>query len=510
MIDYRFIRYITWFIMFSFSALGGSLSDTMRRLSRSLRLLAYMTPWIVIGFGRVIGKELLVIDTMQLVFLFLSTIVCIAISLYSEGYLRILFGKTSSIQIIMDASLTLLVMLFMARNLLELTILWISVEFIAFLMILLEKGIENWNIGMKYLIVCATVGDLSLFTWIAVSSIRLGLERALIQDFIWLSSANIRADPVITILLLIGFMAKLAQIPLHFWLVDTYTEAPSPVSAIFSGLMSKMAVYGILRLYDTVLLSRPVYTALLLILGFITVVYASIMAVAQTDIKKMIAYSSMSHYGVMAMLLGLVPFNDMVKMVLYIYVLYHGVVKAHVFTNIATIEILVNIRDLYRLGYLSKIAHKIYEEVIYGVLSLIGLPPSLGFLAKLIVIYMALVMVAEGYLFAFLFLIGIIIASVFSIIYSIKYLGAYVGSYVETPIKPVVNVSRLQYYSELFLAYTSVILPVILMVLMPMGILYPTILLVYLVFLATLFVSRIIYNKLPVYETSIWLGGVET
>lgn len=246
-----------------------------------------------------------------------------------------------------------------------------------------------------------------------------------------------------------------------------------------------------------------------MILGFITTLYGFMMASAQTDIKKMMSYSSMGHYGIMVMLLGLIPYNSIVKTVLYIYALFHGIVKTHIFINTATIEILTNIRDVYRLGYLSRIARKIYEEIIYGIISLIGIPPSLGFLAKLIVIYVALSMILSGYPFTFLFLIGVTIASIFSVVYSIKYLGAYVGRYTRTTVRPGISISSLQYYSELMLAYVSIALPIAIMILKPLDILYPTIFTIYCIATVSMILAKFVYNRLLIYETGVWLGGVE-
>ncbi len=485
--------------------------DTMRKLSRVLRIIAYVLVWLVIVVGSLLNTQIIYIDSLQVLFLILCSIAGIAISLYSEGYLRVLFGKIQHLQLIIDTTLLLILMLFMARNLLEFTVLWISIELIAFLLILFERGLENWGIGLKYLVVCATAGDISLFSLIAITATTVGVNEALLADFHVLSSNTINAsNPVLTFLILAGFLAKLGQVPFHIWLVDTYSEAPSPITAIFSGLMSKMSVYAILRILSLLSLNNMVYLVTLLTLGFITTIYSSVMASAQTDVKKMIAYSSMTHYGVMTMLLGLLVFDERVTSLVYLYVFYHGLLKTHVFLNIASIELLTNTRDIYRLGYLAKAARKLYDKILYTILSLMGLPPTIGFIAKALVIYIALILASQGIYYAFIFLVGVVISSIFSIVYSVKYLSIYVGTYANTPFRPSIMLDSTQYIVEHILSLLMIIIPLpFLLIIQGDAIIY----LIYGFYIASIvaiLIARIFHKKIVAYEAPTWVGGVET
>ncbi len=497
-------RYLYWLVVFLLVAYASYIVDRNSRRSRILRAIAYLSVWIPIAIG------FIVVDDLQLFFILLSTIVCIAISYYSEGYLRVLFGKISSLQIMIDLTLVLLVMFFTANTLIELVVLWISIELLGFLLILLEKGFRNWGIATKYLILCATTGDISLFTWLAVSAINIGFEKGLFVDFTTLSLSSVRVGPITTFLLLIGFTTKLAQIPLHFWLVDTYSEAPSPVTALFSGLMSKMAVYGILRIYTTIIVDKTVYTTLLFIQGFLTTIYGFLMSTAQTDVKRMMAYSSMGHYGVMSMILSLIPLAPVVAYkIAMLYMLYHGLVKTLVFLNIATIELLTNTRDLYRLGYLARVSPRIYNSGVIGFFSLAGIPPTIGFYAKLSTLILAFSLIPVNPVLAFPFIISMVIASIFSIVYSVKYIGVYTSSYKSQPIRPTISVDRVQLFSETLLAIALIIMTGYMLLIGVEAFIDLIVAIVYIVGLVALAVSMYLYRYVATRESRIWFGGIE-
>ena len=100
------------------------------------------------------------------------------------------------------------------------------------------------------------------------------------------------------VLLLIGFCVKMALFPVHTWLPDAHAEAPAPISAMLSGVMIKCGAYAIARILlsgfgQTVVQTSDVLTAL----GVITMIYGGLMALAQTDIKRLLAYSSISQMG---------------------------------------------------------------------------------------------------------------------------------------------------------------------------------------------------------------------
>ncbi len=504
MINEYVLRYIYYIVLYLLILYADNIIDHRRRLSKIIRIIVYVSPWIILPLLSIW------LDFIGTVFLFLATLGSITISLYSEGYLKIMFGKISTLQIIIDATLVSLIIFFTSQGLAEFVIMWIIVEIMGSLLVLLERGMKNFNIIMKYLVVCVTAGDISLFLLLALTTIHVGFDKMLLIKLSDLPSIGINADPLLTILLLIGFTTKLAQIPLHFWLIDTYTETPSPGTAIFSGLMSKMAIYGILRIYYLIGIDTNTYTYLLLIEGILTTLYGFFMTSIYSDIKKIMSYSSMGHYGVMVIVLSLLPYNEeFYTKLLLLYVLYHGIVKMQTFLNISTIELLTNTRDIYKLGYLAQVANKVYRYSIITFLSLIGIPPTLGFYVKTVLLISLFMLIPIAPLISILVIICIGFSSVFSILYSVKYLSIYTASFRSKPIRIAIPLTETQIWSEVVLGVASLILtPMCLLIGVNrdidlfVGIIYG---LSILAFILAIVLRRRLSGK----EAKVWVGGVE-
>ncbi len=498
------IKYIYYLVAVVSVVYADKIIDKSYRLSKVLRFVIFISPWIVLPL---LGLH---IDLILAVFLFLVTLGSIIISFYSEGYLRIMFGKISSLQVIIDISLVFLMMFFTSQKLVEFIVMWIIVELTGTLLIMLERGMRNFSVVIKYLVVCVTAGDISLFVLLALPVMHVGFDKALMLDLAQLGLLGIKLNPLLTVLVLIGFTTKLAQVPLHIWLLETYTKTPSPATAIFSGLMSKMAVYAILRIYWLLELDINTYVTLLLLQGILTTIYGFFSATIHSDLKKIMSYSSMGYYGIMTMILGLLPYNEeILTRLILIYVVYHGFVKIQAFLNIASIELLANTRDIYRLGYLAQLARKVYDYSIVTFLSLIGIPPTIGFLAKfsLLVILFGLLRIAP--LIVIIIIACVSFASVFSIIYSVKYLSVYTSMYKSKPVKTTIELTGSQTFSEVLAACTSIVLTPLLLIVGINASIDLVVAVVYVLSLATLILTLLIRNRVGKKEKKVWVGGIE-
>jgi len=501
---FQLARYVYYTAVLATAGISGWIVDDKPVLSRILRILVYASPWILIPFG------VIALDQLSAVFLALTTLGSIAISLYSEGYLKTLFGKIGPLQVIVDTSLILLTVFFTTQSLFEFVIAWILVEFSGTLLIMLERGFRNFGIVAKYLIVCVTAGDVSLFLLLALVVLKAGFERALIVELAELPALDIKLDPVLTALALIGFTTKLAQIPLHFWLPDTYTETPSPGTAILSGLMSKMAVYAILKLSSLVSFDISTYTWMLVVQGLITAVYGFFTAAINSDLKRIMSYSSMGYYGVVCLAMGLIPLNPMFTSVALILAVYHGLTKVLVFLNVASIELLTNTRNVYELGYLAQVARSLYNNAVVAFLSLAGAPPTIGFLAKFTLIAVLLESIETIPHIAIPALVCLSLAFVLAIVYSVKYISTYTSLYKSKPLRPPIELHKTQTISESVVAMLILASPFAVLVLTGVKTLLD------IVALAT-YLTGIVIFTLPLAERRLferrerapWIGGVE-
>jgi formate hydrogenlyase subunit 3/multisubunit Na+/H+ antiporter MnhD subunit len=193
-------------------------------------------------------------------------------------------------------------------------------------------------------------------------------------------------------LALFGFGAKAGLVPLHVWLPEAHPAAPSPVSALLSGVMLKMALYGILRVtFD--LLGDPVWWWGLVpvALGLFTAIYGVVFAAAQTDMKRLLAFSSIENIGILFTGVGLsivfigVGMSTLAALAL-IAVLYHAInhafMKSLLFLGTGSVLHATGERNLGRLGGLIHRMPWVAWLTLVGALSIAGLPPLNGFVSE--------------------------------------------------------------------------------------------------------------------------------
>jgi hydrogenase-4 component B len=193
-------------------------------------------------------------------------------------------------------------------------------------------------------------------------------------------------------LALIGFGGKAGLVPLHVWLPEAHPAAPSPVSALMSGVMLKMALYGMIRVsFD--LLGQPVWWwgLLPLFLGLFSALYGVVFAAAQTDMKRLLAYSSIENIGILFTGLGLAIVFAGVDMraaaaLTLIAVMYHSLnhafMKSLLFLGTGAVMHATGERNLGRLGGLIHRMPWVAWLTLIGVLAIAGLPPLNGFVSE--------------------------------------------------------------------------------------------------------------------------------
>jgi multicomponent Na+:H+ antiporter subunit D len=183
------------------------------------------------------------------------------------------------------------------------------------------------------------------------------------------------------VLLIVVFGIKAAVFPLFFWLPDSYPIAPSPITAVFAGLLTKVGVYAIIRT-QTLLFptdSRP--TTLLLVIAGATMVVGVLGAIAQDDVKRILSFHIVSQIGYMIFGLALFTLAGLAGAVLYI--VHHIIVKTSLFLSGGLVEHVGGSGRLTRLGGLVKTAPVIAVLFLLPALSLAGIPPFSGFVSKL-------------------------------------------------------------------------------------------------------------------------------
>ncbi|MBV7295957.1 Na+/H+ antiporter subunit D [Corynebacterium sp. TAE3-ERU12] len=183
--------------------------------------------------------------------------------------------------------------------------------------------------------------------------------------------------------LLVAFAVKAAVFPMSSWLPDSYPTAPSTVTAVFAGLLTKVGVYAIIRA-RTVLFPYDTLDAVLLWAGLATMLLGILGAMAQNDIKRLLSFTLVSHIGYM--IFGIAIGNPLGMSGAIFYVVHHILVQTALFLVVGLIERQAGSSSLRRLGGLAKASPVLAVLYIIPALNLGGIPPFSGFIGKVVLI----------------------------------------------------------------------------------------------------------------------------
>ncbi len=184
--------------------------------------------------------------------------------------------------------------------------------------------------------------------------------------------------------LFIGFAIKVPVFPFHTWLPDAHVEAPTPISVILAGVLLKMGTYGILRISYPILPDATLAFAwMLAILGVVNILYGAFCALAQSDLKKMVAYSSISHMGYV--LLGMASFTDAGMNGALMQMFNHGTITAMLFLLVGVVYDRAHHRNIDGFGGLGAVVPRYTGIVALAWFAALGLPGLSGFWGEALV-----------------------------------------------------------------------------------------------------------------------------
>ncbi len=194
---------------------------------------------------------------------------------------------------------------------------------------------------------------------------------------------------LIAICLIIGFAVKLPIVPLHTWLPDAHTNAPTSVSMILAGILLKTGAYGIFRFnYQTMPDSFTTIAPVLAIFALINIIYTAFIAYAQTDIKRIVAYSSISNMGLI--LLGLCAFNKLALTASVFHMVAHALVTCGLFMTAGIVYLRCKTRDINSIGGIASVMPRLFGFGVLIVLASIGIPMFAPFVSEILTMLGAL------------------------------------------------------------------------------------------------------------------------
>ncbi len=360
-------------------------------VASGLRLLTGLVPdstvaigdWLHVGGFQ--ANWALRYDSLSVVMVMMVTVVSTLIHIYSIGYME---GDRSVPRFFAYLSLFTfsMLMLVTANDLLQLFFGWEGVGLVSYLLIGFWYDKPSANAAAIKAFVMNRIGDLGFAIGIALVFFLFG---SINLDTIFANSAaqngavyhlfgaNLHALDVIGILLFIGAMGKSAQLGLHPWLADAM-EGPTPVSAlIHAATMVTAGVFLMVRM-SPLLEYAPVALAVVGIIGGTTAVFAATIGCAQTDIKRVIAYSTCSQLGYMFVAASVGAYQASI-----FHLIMHAFFKALLFlTAGSVIHAMSGEQDMRKMGGLARLIPYTYVMMWIGSLALAGIPPLSGFFSK--------------------------------------------------------------------------------------------------------------------------------
>lgn len=341
------------------------------------------------------------LDPISYLFALLFAFVMLAVVIYSVAYMdhendRNLYYF---FLFLMSGSL---IGLAVASDLGSFYLFWELMTWSSYLLIVHTRSEEALAAGKRYFIMCVGGAYVML-----MGIVWLAREAGSFEFSVLFAQAG-QIDPatatIICLLLFVGFAAKGGFVPLHSWLPVAHPAAPSPISAPLSSILTKTAFLGTAKLLILALAMQDLYVVTLVIsgLGLISLIYGEVMAWRQSDLKRMLAYSTVAQVGEIAALIGLATALSVASG--FAHILTHGIMKTLLFLSAGALIYAAGSRQISDLAGLGKRLPITAFTFSLGLLAIMGLPPFAGFYSKFLMIHASID--AGAPLFAVLLLLG--------------------------------------------------------------------------------------------------------
>ena len=336
----------------------------------------------------------------------------------------------------------LFILLFMVASLIGVTssrhfsnfyIFWELMTWSSYLLVIHDQTPQALQAGFKYFMMCVSGAYLMQLGLLALYHGTGTFDMAAITGN--LAAFSPHGLVLVLTAFLVGAGVKAGMVPFHSWLPAAHPVAPSPVSALLSGILTKMGLYGLIRILyvvfgGTLVMQTGEMGLIISLLGILTLFYGEIMALYQTDIKRMLAFSTMAQLGEIIITLGVGTYLSL-NASMY-HVLNHAIMKGLLFLAVGSLIYRIKSQQIADLKGAGRVMPVTSACLAVGVLSLMGLPPFGGFNSKFLLLYAN--MAAGHWYYAALILLG----SILGAFYYIKILRTlFFEKYQGPPVKEV-------------------------------------------------------------------------
>ena len=373
------------------------------RLSAWLNVTASLATFLaaaaLFGLERPAPGNFLLVDDLNIVFVVLNTFVGLTAAFFSASYIghELETGRVTPANLRFYHAMYQVMMFGMNLALVSnnIGLMWVAVELATLstvLMVGLYRTPEALEAAWKYFILGSVGIALALFGTILVYLAAQPVLGEGMPSMVWtnLIGAAARFDPamlnVAFVFLLVGYGTKVGLAPFHAWLPDAHAEGPTPISAVLSGLLLNVALYAVLR-FKLLMSANAAALApgpLMIGLGLLSLVFAAFMLYQRRDIKRLFAYSSIEHMGIIVFAFGiggpLANFAGLLHMVM------HSLTKSAIFFGVGNVAQIKGTQKLADIRGLTQSHPALGWALVLAVLSIAGMPPSGVFMSEFLVV----------------------------------------------------------------------------------------------------------------------------
>jgi len=390
------------------------------RLNVLAALLTFLAAVSLLFIERPEPRQYLLVDDLNIVFIVLSTFIGFTTSVFSASYIAHELETSRLTPTHLRFYHAMYQVLMFAMNLALISnnigLMWVAIE-LATLTTVLMVGIyrthEALEAAWKYFILGSVGIALALFGTILIYMAALPVIGEGSDAMTWtVLIAHVAAfDPALLnvafVFLLLGYGTKVGLAPLHAWLPDAHAEGPTPISAVLSGLLLNVALYAVLR-FKLLLAANPEAIApgpLMVTMGLTSLIFSAVMLYRRRDIKRMFAYSSIEHMGIIAFAFGmggpLANFAGLLHMTM------HSLTKSAIFFAVGHIAQVKGTQRIAEIRGLTVTHPWLGWSLVVGVVAIAGLPPMGIFMSEFLVVSST---IARAPLLAIPLVFGLLIA----------------------------------------------------------------------------------------------------
>ncbi len=368
------------------------------RLNSLASLLTFLASISLFFFRPKVGS-FLIVDDVNVVFIVLTTFVAFTTSVFSASYIahELETGRLTPTYLRFYHAMYQTLMFAMNLALLanNMGLMWVAIELATLttvLMVGLYRTPAAIEAAWKYFILGSVGIALALFGTLLVYLAARSVVGEGLDAMAW--NVLVREAPAFDphllnlafAFLLLGYGTKVGLVPLHAWLPDAHAEGPTPISAVLSGLLLNVALFAVLR-FKMIMSANPGALApgpLMVSLGLLSVAFAAFMLYRRHDIKRMFAYSSIEHMGIITFAFGMG--GPLANFAGLLHMTYHSLTKSAIFFSVGHIAQIKGTQRMADIRGLTASHPVLGWGLVLGVITIVGLPPTGIFMTEFLII----------------------------------------------------------------------------------------------------------------------------